>query len=708
MKGFHISTAIEQLWKDHAKSPPVQKLHSFLLKDSWTPADRQTILNLIAQSLSIPELTNVIAEYFSPILLDLFCRISSKATRLPLFCALSQLIGHYACATNFAYERFGSGFFDANELCNEIGSNEKLLQQFLESCFVFLNFDSTFFNTVLDWSFISKLISPNACPDNYCRWISVKIYELLLKIDCTTRKSDTYKFSEEELPKLRLACFNLSKTRVLKFSNKSIQYGPVDRGCILDCDFSPNVVSIYGILLQQTKPVAPSLSDLVALPSVEFNLQTAALGVSLGKPILVEGPMGSGKTTLIRHLARLTGRGKPPDVLTIQISDQVDSKYLLGSYICSDVPGEFLFNLGPLLRAIQSGSWLILEDIDFASSDVISLVTSIVESKNAAGIPGCENKIEKYDSNFRIFFTRRLTGSNSEVGNLNLMNLLGRVCTVVTIENLDLAETSQLIVEKWPALAPLVPKPIVEIYQNLTSADRTSAKRFITLRDLLKWCHRLSNYIQLNSGAVSDNGRLYAFLDAIDCFASFSPNLELFENKCLTLSTSLNISKAECNQLLTQRTPDIKRDEDGILIGRQTIARHSSSDSVVANFAFTKQSLQLLERLAVCVHNGEAVLLCGETGVGKTSCIQYLASLSGKSLTVINMNQQSDSVELFGGYKPIDIKFLVNNAREEYQSLFAATFNADKNATFLAKFIQVLFLPICAKEVCFTLLSYIL
>ncbi|KAH9400523.1 AAA ATPase midasin [Tyrophagus putrescentiae] len=393
--------------------------------------------------------------------------------------------------------------------------------------------------------------------------------------------------------------------------------------------------------------------------------------------------MGSGKTTLIRQLARLTGREQPPDVLTVQISDQVDSKYLLGSYICSDVPGEFLFNLGPLLRAIQSGSWLVLEDIDFASSDVISLVTSIIESKTASSIPGCENKIDKFNSNFRIFFTRRVSGAtSSEVNNYNLVNLLGRACTVVSINNLDFAETSQLIEQKWPSLKPIIPK-IIEIYQNLTTSDKISVKRYITLRDLIKWCHRLANYFQLNSANVAED----AFLDAIDCFASFSSNAELFQSKSLTLSSSLNITKAVCEQLLTRRTPNIDIGQD-VVIGRQKIERHSSTASV-ANFAYTTQSLQLLERLAVCVHNGEAVLLCGETGVGKTSCIQYLASLSGKHLTVINMNQQSDSVELFGGYKPIDIKFLVNNARDEYQSLFAATFNSDKNATFMAKFIRI-------------------
>jgi midasin len=45
----------------------------------------------------------------------------------------------------------------------------------------------------------------------------------------------------------------------------------------------------------------------------------------------------------------------------------------------------------------------------------------------------------------------------------------------------------------------------------------------------------------------------------------------------------------------------------------------------------------------------EPVLLIGETGCGKTSAIQLIARYIGKTLTVINMSQQSESTDLLGG-----------------------------------------------------------
>ena len=47
-------------------------------------------------------------------------------------------------------------------------------------------------------------------------------------------------------------------------------------------------------------------------------------------------------------------------------------------------------------------------------------------------------------------------------------------------------------------------------------------------------------------------------------------------------------------------------------------------------FAHTRQSLLLLESVGRCVQQQEPVLLVGETGVGKTALVSYLASITGE------------------------------------------------------------------------------
>lgn len=62
--------------------------------------------------------------------------------------------------------------------------------------------------------------------------------------------------------------------------------------------------------------------------SVCKNLQLLAVSVASQNAVLLEGPIGSGKTSLVEHLAAVTGRTKPPQLLKVQLGDQTDSKVI--------------------------------------------------------------------------------------------------------------------------------------------------------------------------------------------------------------------------------------------------------------------------------------------------------------------------------------------------------------------------------------------
>lgn len=76
-------------------------------------------------------------------------------------------------------------------------------------------------------------------------------------------------------------------------------------------------------------------------------------------------------------------------------------------------------------------------------------------------------------------------------------------------------------------------------------------------------------------------------------------------------------------------------------------------------------------------------MLVGETGTGKTSVVQHLAEQLGHRLVVINMSQQSESSDLLGGFKPVDIRLLCVPLFEEFDKLFGKTFSRKNNQKFL-------------------------
>ena len=55
------------------------------------------------------------------------------------------------------------------------------------------------------------------------------------------------------------------------------------------------------------------------------------------------------------------------------MSDQTDSRLLVGLYRCTDIPGL-------LTRAVTQGTWLLIEDIDRAPADVLALLTPLVQT----------------------------------------------------------------------------------------------------------------------------------------------------------------------------------------------------------------------------------------------------------------------------------------------------------------------------------------
>lgn len=81
----------------------------------------------------------------------------------------------------------------------------------------------------------------------------------------------------------------------------------------------------------------------------------------------------------------------------------------------------------------------------------------------------------------------------------------------------------------------------------------------------------------------------------------------------------------------------------------------------------------------------ETTLLVGETGTGKTTAVQEIAKLIGKKLHVFNMNQNTDSADLLGGFKPVDLKYLLTPVYkrflEQFTTLMAS--DSDNNQKFL-------------------------
>lgn len=202
----------------------------------------------------------------------------------------------------------------------------------------------------------------------------------------------------------------------------------------------------------------------------------------------------------------------------------------------------------------------------------------------------------------------------------------------------------------------------------------------------MKWCARASNYYEPSNAEV--NKRI--MFDAIDVFCCSNPSPEDRRSLAMKIAGEFSINPNIADFYLNTRPSwaEPKANTKTFVIGRSTltcnpltITTHTYQTS--SSFSYTAPTLRLLQRIAVCVESKEPVLLVGETGTGKTSSVQYLAEKTNRKLIVINMNQQSESADLLGGYKPVDIKVHVAPVMKEFTHRLEKSFNKKKNEVFM-------------------------
>ncbi|XP_063675572.1 midasin-like [Bolinopsis microptera] len=408
-----------------------------------------------------------------------------------------------------------------------------------------------------------------------------------------------------------------------------------------------------------------TVKELVRTSNVEEAIAHIGEAYDARKPVLLQGQIGSGKTCVLEHFASLFGLSQE-DVLSVQLDEQTDSKILIGNYVCSEVPGQYVWQPGIITRAASTGKWIIFEDIDHAPSDIIALIKSVTETRRIQ-TPVVELPTHP---NFTIFLTQRVTDNGFSYKHNPVLAMLDNTFIQVRLKFYDDIQLKQVISGKFPALAGCSER-LVHLYNSLSNS---------TLRQLMKWSSRVQGHLTHNLTVVTKE----VFLEAVDCFCSWQSCPQKRTETAYKIGTFLSMPKSKVESYLTSYQPVVTASRTHYTVGRCTL-QCGGTPHPTPLFAHTRHTVVLLEKLACAVLHCEPVLLTGETGNGKTASVQHLAARTGNNLVVINMSQQSDAADLIGGFKPLDVVQLMKPLYTTFELLFKDSFSVTKNANFLQK-----------------------
>ncbi|KAF7587528.1 hypothetical protein BBP40_007087 [Aspergillus hancockii] len=462
--------------------------------------------------------------------------------------------------------------------------------------------------------------------------------------------------------------------------------------------FSTRTAEICGVLIPRLSDTSTLASSIVKTPTAVRNLRNIATALTSSKPLLLVGLPNSGKTSLVNDVAATMGQSE--SMVTLHLNEQTDAKSLLGMYSTSPATGSFSWQPGVLTKAAREGRWILIEDLDRAPSEVIGLILPIIE-KGELTIASRKERIKCSDG-FKIIATMKSSYNIAGEEVAPSTTVLGsRLWQRVQIEPLSIGEIREVITQKFSLLDSRVPT-IMDVYQRLCSsfhgslAIKSAQGRTPGLRDLIKLCSRMHWRLQrlgAKTGyeAMPEGAEDEIFLDVVDIFLSYIPDRSLAESLALVAAEALHISPQRAQFCLRERTPAYSDQGNNIVLGREVCRKIKvpsgsalRSGSASNRFASTRAALKLMEQAAAAIQMAEPILLVGETGIGKTTVIQQLATLMRQKLTVVNLSQQSESSDLLGGFKPVNIRTMAVPMLDEFNTVFELTFSAKKNQKFLS------------------------
>jgi midasin (ATPase involved in ribosome maturation) len=129
------------------------------------------------------------------------------------------------------------------------------------------------------------------------------------------------------------------------------------------------------------------------------NIADILEAIKTGYPILLSGETGTGKTSLVRYLAKLTNHG----------FRRVNHS---GGTTTDDIVGKILVNSngtywvdGVLIDAMRNGDWYLADEINASSADILFIYHSLLDDDGYIVLSEKDGEIVKPHPEFRFFAT---------------------------------------------------------------------------------------------------------------------------------------------------------------------------------------------------------------------------------------------------------------------------------------------------------------
>ena len=173
----------------------------------------------------------------------------------------------------------------------------------------------------------------------------------------------------------------------------------------------------------------------------DVNLELLQACIKSNQPALLVGETGTGKTTLIREIAREHKR----ELIRISVNGSMGVEEILGKWLIEK--GTTKWQDGVLTDAIRNGHWVVMDEINAALPEILFTLHSLLDDDKKIILPEKDNEIVRPHNNFRFFATMNPPEEYAGTKDMNKA-LMSRFTAVLNVEVLTPSKEVKLLQEK--------------------------------------------------------------------------------------------------------------------------------------------------------------------------------------------------------------------------------------------------------------------